>query len=288
MLVDTHAHLYWESYKDDLDEVIRRSLDAGVTTVINIGVDVGLSKLALEQVKEKLATYANLKTYSTVAIHPQEAAEYPNAVSIHEGIDKLEQIYRTAPDKVVAVGECGLDYFFSNNPGFNPPSLPIEQIKDLQRELFKAHIELARKLGLPLVVHVRDDRSKNPNNIEAWDEVFELIGSHQTVLHCYSGLPQTTQKAMQAANVLVSFAANITYPKNEYLRDAAKLLPLEKIILETDSPFLSPQSKRGQRNEPATVKEIALLVAEIKGVSFEEVADQTSQNAENIFRLRKV
>lgn len=262
MLIDTHAHLYWDSYKDDLDEVIKRCIDSDVTTVINIGVDVKLSKIALRQAQARRGKLSGLKMYSTIAIHPQEAVKYINAESIHEDIGKLEQIYQSAPDQIVAVGETGLDYFFGNN-------------KDLQRQLFKAQIELAKKLNLPLVVHVR----------EAWDEVFELIGNHPTVLHCYSGLMETTKKAMDTPNIIISFAANITYPKNEYLREAVKFLPLEKILLETDSPFLAPQSKRGQRNEPCAIKEIAEAVAQIKGVVFEEVANQTTQNTKRIFAL---
>src|SRR5258708_40115535 len=110
-----------------------------------------------------------------------------------------------------------------------------------------------------------------------------MVGDYPTLLHCYSGLSLTTNHILQTTNLLVSFAATITYPKNEYLREAAKILPLEKIVLETDCPFLSPQSKRGQRNEPATVLEIAQLVANLKEVSFDEVATQTTNNVAKIF-----
>lgn len=268
MLVDTHAHLYWDSYKKDLDQVIQRSLDASVTTIINVGVDVDLSRLALKQAQEK--SRDNFSLFSTIAIHPEKALKYAQS-----DITELETIYLSDPDKVVAVGECGLDYIDAD-----------EQIKNLQRELFKAQIELAKKLNLPIIAHVRDDRSKDPNHIEAWDEVFELIESHPAIFHCYSGLLPTTNYLLRTNNFLVSFAANITYPKNEYLREAAKILPLEKILLETDSPFLAPQSIRGQRNEPSSVKEIAQFIAQIRGISFEQVADQTTQNAKRIFAFQ--
>lgn len=274
MLIDTHTHLYWKEFKDDFNEVIQRSIAAGVTTVINVGVDVELSKKALEQVQGKLANIQNFSAYSTIGIHPHESIKYSNAVSIHKDIAKLEQIYLSATSKVVAVGECGLDYV-----GIN------EQTKQLQRQLFQAQIDLAKKLNLPLIVHCRDDRSKNPQNTEAWDEVIELTRDHFGIYHCYSGLPHTTSYILQSINFLVSFAGNLTYPKNDYLKEAVRTLPLEKIVLETDCPFLPPQSKRGQRNEPANVLAIAQFIADEKGISLKEIRIQTTENVKNLFKL---
>lgn len=290
MLIDTHAHLYWDSYKrslpsgevkDDLDEVIQRSLDAGVTTIINVGVDVEKSEIALTQAQGQLEQIPkNFTIYSTIGIHPHEALRLSfDKLRIAQGklfeeIEELEQIYYGNPKKVVAVGECGLDFAFEGLEGV--------MIKTKQKQLFQAQIDLAKKLNLPLIVHCRDDRSQNPQNSEAWDEVLEMIGNHPAILHCYSGLSPTTNYILQATNLLVSFAGTITYPKNEYLRAAAKILPLEKICLETDCPFLPPQSKRGQRNEPANVLEIAQLVADIKDVSLKEVANQTTLNVKRM------
>lgn len=248
MLTDTHAHLYWDSFKEDFDEVIKRALDAGVSTIINVGVDVETSKKALQQVK----TYPwpkGLQVFSTFGIHPHESNSY-NDVWIHEEIDK----------SVIAIGECGLDFKDAD-----------EQTKDNQRKLFQAQIDLAKKLNLPLIVHCR----------EAWDEVLAMTKNNFGIYHCYSGLPLITQKVL-STKFLVSFAGNLTYPKNEYLRAAAKIIPLDRIVLETDCPFLPPQSKRGQRNEPAGIREVALLIAELKGLSLEEVAKQTSLNAASI------
>lgn len=276
MLIDTHAHLYWESFKEDFDEVIQHCLDADVTTIINVGVDVELSKKAAELETDKL------KFFSTIGIHPHEAVKYlpagrqvsDHSVSIHDDIEKLEEIYQSNTTKVVAVGECGLDYVGVD-----------EQAKQLQHQLFQAQIDLAKKLNLPLIVHCRDDRSQNPTNSEAWDKVLEMVGTHPAILHCYSGLAETTQKVLKIPNALVSFAGTITYPKNEYLREAAKLLPLDKIVLETDCPFLPPQSKRGQRNEPSSVLEIAQLIADIKALSLEQIAQQTTANVSKLFAL---
>lgn len=274
MLIDTHTHLYWKEFKDDFNEVIQRSIAAGVTAVINVGVDVELSKKALEQVQGKLANIQNFSAYSTIGIHPHESIKYSNAVSIHKDIAKLEQIYLSATSKVVAVGECGLDYVGV-----------AEQTKQLQRQLFQAQIDLAKKLNLPLVVHCRDDRSKNPQNTEAWDEVIDMTKDHFGIYHCYSGLPRTTRYILQSINFLVSFAGNLTYPKNDYLKEAVRTLPLEKIVLETDCPFLPPQSKRGQRNEPANVLAIAQFIADEKGISLKEIRIQTTENVKNLFKL---
>lgn len=285
MLIDTHTHLYWDSYKTDFDEMIQRAIDAGISTIINIGVDIEKSQVALDQVKNT-DWPAGLSVYSTIGIHPHEAIKYDSDESLQKDMDKLEQIYLSDKTKVVGIGECGLDYFFNNNPGYTESHTSIDEQKDLQRKLFQAHIDFAKKLNLPLIVHCRDDRSKDPQNSEAWDEVINMVGTHPTVLHCYSGLTHTTLRLRSGqANLLVSFAANITYPKNDYLREAVKALPLNRILLETDSPFLAPQSKRGQRNEPASVKEIAQLIADLKGISFEEVAQQTTENALTVFSI---
>lgn len=295
MLTDTHAHLYWDSYKTDFDQMLQRALDAGVSTIINVGVDIEKSQVALDQVKNTNWP-KGLSVYSAIAIHPHEAVKYIAPGQTLHGRDtfvqrdlavdiaKLEEIYINNPEKVVAVGECGLDYFFESNPGFIPPSISVDQVKELQKQLFQAQIDLAKKLNLPAVVHCRDDRSKNPQNSECWNDALEMIGNYPAILHCYSGLPNTTYKILNT-NFLVSFAGNITYPKNEYLREAIKVLPLDRILLETDSPFLAPQSKRGQRNEPSAVSEIARLIADLKGFSLEEVADQTTKNAKTIFNI---
>ena len=283
MLIDTHAHLYWESFKEDFDDMLQRALQAGVSTIINVGVDIEKSKEALKQTKEELFNIPGLSVYSTIGIHPHETINYSSDVSIHEDMERLDQIYKSGSDKIVAVGECGLDFFFGNNSGFVPPSISTDQIKTLQKKLFQAHINLAKKLNMPLIVHCRDDRSQNPEKSECWNEVLQMIGDQSAILHCYSGLSPTTHRALQAPNLLISFAATVTYPKNEYLREAVKVLPLEKIVLETDCPFLPPQSKRGQRNEPFSVLEIAQLIADIKDVSLETVTQQTSANAAKLF-----
>ncbi len=301
MIIDTHAHLYWDSFKDDFDEVIQRSLDAGVTTIINVGVDVEKSEEALRQAQRisgersrtikllERSSQALIKAYSTIGLHPHEVLRYTQGkldvdVSIQQDILVLEQIYQRASGKIVAVGECGLDYFF-DHPGLLPSPISLAQAKDLQRQLFQAQIDLAKKLNLPLIVHCRDDRSKDPQNSEAWDEVLQMIDDHPTILHCYSGLPETTQKVLLMPNTYVSFAGNLTYPKNEYLRQALKIIPLEKILVETDCPFLPPQSKRGQRNEPAYITEVVQTIAEIKNLTLDKVEKVVYNNTKQLLKV---
>lgn len=268
-LIDTHTHLYWDDYENDLNEVIQRSLEAGVDTVIIVGVDVESSQKAVD------FTHPKLTTYSTVGIHPHEAHKYFNHHElIQQDIALLEKIALNNPDRVKAIGECGLDFFFTGNPDYQPTNISIDQLKDLQVELLKAQVSLAKKLDLPLIIHCRD----------AWDIIFDYIDDHFGILHCYSGDQTITQKALQT-KFMISFAANITYPKNEYLRFAAAQIPLDRIVLETDCPFLSPQSSRGQRNEPQSVREIAKLIAELRNISVEEVAAQTTLNAMHVLRI---
>ncbi len=271
-LTDTHTHLYWDSFRDDLDQVLKRAKNAGLTYIINIGVDVEKSQKALNQA-QKLST-SELQIFSSIAIHPEEAIRYSSDESIHTDISRLEETFKSDPKTVVAVGECGLDFL--------PQWIPNPEAKKMQIKLFQAQIELAKKLNLPLIVHCRDDRFKDPDNCEAWDKVIEMTKDHFGIYHCYSGLPKTTDYLLQITNFYVSFAGNLTYPQNKYLLEAAKIIPLDRIVLETDCPFLPPQSKRGQRNEPANVLDLAKMIAEIKGITLEEVAEQTSENVRQL------
>lgn len=296
MLIDTHAHLFWDSYKNDFDSVVQRSFVAGITTIINVGVDSILSQRA-----SKLQS-AQIQMYSTIGIHPHEAFRLTTNTKlfINQEIQKLENIYFQNPQKVIAIGECGIDFFFSSDPNWDPqkkavkntgpgfPYISPEQLSHLQVELFQSQINLAKKLDLPLIVHCRDDRSQNLENIEAWKICLNMVRGLKGILHCYSGTSIITQQVLQPGfnNFLVSFAGNITYPNNGYLREAAKTIPLEKICLETDCPFLSPQSIRGQRNEPSSVREIAQLIAELKGVSLEEIANKTTENVKKLFNIK--
>ncbi len=283
MLVDTHSHLFWDTYKEDYGQVISRAIEAGVNSAVNVGVDIETSQKAADLESGN----PGMKFYSSIGIHPHEASKYSDKspesrVELDRDIEAIEKIYRQNPEKVIGVGECGLDSLF--NPRYAPNGESLEELMELQRKLFKAQIELAKKLELPILIHCRDDRGQNPENTECWDEVLKMTAGHYGILHCYSGLMPTTIKALET-NFMFSFAGNLTYPKNSYLKEAVRVIPLERIVLETDCPFLPPQSIRGQRNEPSSVKEIAEFIAMIKGVSFEEVAKATSENCMKLFKL---
>lgn len=248
MLIDTHAHLTWPDFKSDFKEVLQRTFDAGVKTVINIGADLESSREAA------ILDCSPLANYSSIGIHPEEGLRGL------EGVRKLENIYRTHPDKVIAVGECGLDYL-------SP--------KEGQKELFLAQINLAKKLQLPLIIHCR----------QAWDDIFlpELNG-HPTVFHYFTGSRKEAEKIIDLGFYL-SFSCVITYPKNEALREVIKITPLDKMFAETDSPFSPPQGKRGERNEPANVVEVIKTIAQVKNLPEKEVSEAVWQNAKKFFRL---
>lgn len=284
MLIDTHAHLYWDSYRDDLASVVRRASEKDIKTIINVGVDLESSQEALGQIGH----FPELTVYATAGIHPHEAVKYSSDASIHKGIEQLEIMCQKNTGKIVAVGECGLDFFFRENPGFNPTSLPQDQIKKLQMKLYRAQVDLAKKLNLPVIIHCRDGASSNsaPTALSsAWQEIFvPELRDTRGVFHSFTGTPDDVLRALEIGFYL-SFSCIVTYPKNEELRQILKATPLDKILTETDCPFLPPQQIRGQRNEPANVAEVVKVIAEVKGISFEKAATQTYQNARVLFHL---
>lgn len=275
MLIDTHAHLFWDSYQDDFDAVIDRSIEAGVTTIINVGVDIETCKKSINLNSDKLSFF------SSIGIHPHEAKKYfsnPD-VSIRNDIEQLGIVYQESVSlptrtKIVAIGECGLDYFFDGNPGLTPIDLSPDQTKMLQKKLFQSQIELSKKLDLPLLIHCRD----------AWTDIFEDLSGTKGLFHTFSGSLKDAKRALDLGYYL-SFSGVITYPKNEALRQIVKNTPLDKILTETDCPFLPPQSKRGQRNEPANVKEIVQLIAELKTLSYQDCSNQIFENAKKLFTI---
>ncbi|MBI4040192.1 TatD family hydrolase [Candidatus Daviesbacteria bacterium] len=275
MLIDTHAHLYWDSFKSDFDQMIGRAPKVGVDQIINVGVDLESSQEALKQAQEISTKFPNLLVYSSIGIHPHEASKINTDVWIHEHIEKLVEIYQENPQKVVAVGECGLDYYFEGNRDFLPSSISHEQLIKLQRKLFRAQIDLSKKLGLPLLIHCRD----------AWSDIFEGLEGTKGVFHTFSSTKEDAQKALDLGYHL-SFSCIVTYPKNEALREIIKNTPLDKILTETDSPFLPPQDQRGTRNEPANVAEVVKTISQIKNLSPEKLAKQIEQNTRKLFSLK--
>ena len=249
--VDTHCHLFL--LERDVDEVLQEARTAGVGTVVCPGIDPESSRRALELAESHPGVFA------TAGMHPHEASRFdPGARSAIQAL--------LANPLVVAVGECGLDFYRMHSP------------REDQVCVLNDHVSLARDAGLPLVVHVR----------EAWPEILRLLdeGSAAVVLHCFTGDVETALECVDRGWYL-SFAGNITYPKNAQIRDAAAAIPLERVLVETDSPFLAPQRVRGRDNVPANVVDVIETIAAVRGQTVENVRSATSRNAMNAFpRLR--
>ncbi|MDO8498502.1 MAG: TatD family hydrolase [bacterium] len=269
-LIDTHAHLDVKQFKPDFDSVIKRARTAGVTAIINIGPSINSSKAAAQMNSDQI------KMFSTIGLHPEYVPLANPLKSIPLKMKALERIYQTYPQKVVGVGECGLDYFKHKEH-------ITDEEKKAQKALFQAQIILAKKLHLPLIIHCR--HSVISGLQDAWEDIFDFnFSGVNGVFHSFTGSKEAAQKAL-ALGFYLSFSCIITYPKNNLLREILKTTPLERILTETDCPFLPPQHLRGQRNEPANVLEVIRVISEVKGLSQEEVAETVYHNAQKLFSI---
>ena len=252
MLVDTHCHLDFPQFEPDREQVILRAEEAGVNYLVNIGATLDSSAAACELA----AKYAQV--YAGVGVHPHEADGFdPEAES------KLREL--ALRKKVVAIGETGLDFYRNLSSAEN------------QLSAFNRQIQLAKDLKLPIVIHSR----------QAEEQVLKVLKSAmplRAVIHCFSG-DESFLKGCLDLGFFISFTCNITYKKAQGLRDMVELTPLDKLMLETDAPYLSPEGFRGKRNEPLQVKLLAEAVSLIKGVSIGEIAENTTNNAKGFFGL---
>ena len=271
-MIDTHAHLDFENFNEDREEVISRAFDNGVKNIINIGVDLETSQKSIELAEKHDGVFAS------VGIHPEYFTK-GNQEEQGNWVDELKKIAKHK--KVVAIGETGLDYFSHTG------EIITSTQKENQQAGFLAQIELARELNLPVIVHCRN----------AWSDLYEIISkflrsdlkNKKFVLHCYSGEKNDTEKFLKIPNIYFSFSGNITYPKPanraEKLAEAVRMIPLDRIMLDSDSPFLAPQAMRGKRNEPAYIRYIVEKIAEIKGISGADVERITDLNAIKFFGI---
>lgn len=286
-LVDVHAHLTDEALAPEMEAVLERAWAAGVGAVITVGNDEETSRAAAELARKRTAgrVAAGLGTglgtgepsaaalsaeqagtpclpavYAAVGYHPHDAQSASEA-----GLRKISAML--ARPEVVAVGEIGLDYYYEL-------SLPV-----VQREVFRRQIRMARRAGKPIIVHSRDAHEDTLKILK--EEKAEEVGG---VMHCFSGDDQVA-RAVLDLGFYISFAGNLTFKSAHVLREVAAWLPLDRIMVETDCPYLAPEPRRGRRNEPAYVRYTANMLAQIRGLSLEELAQATSANACRLFRL---
>jgi TatD DNase family protein len=272
-LIDSHAHL--DFYADDRAEVLRRAWAAGVETILAIGIGEGPAEMhqALEIAH---ASTGEPKIYASAGIHPQEAARVDQAA--------LEKLAGLAADaKCIAVGEIGLDYYHVENP--EPP---------IQQRAFVEQMRIAAEVRKPILIHCRTselataEAKEKFGDADAWEDLLRLIAEHWTphglggVMHCFSGTVEQARRSLDAGFYL-SFAGNLTYPRSQAIRDAAIAAPADRILVETDAPFLAPIPHRGQRNEPALVRHTAETLAALRGISPEELAMMTTENFHRLF-----
>jgi TatD DNase family protein len=265
MFTDSHAHLDSKRFDQDREQVVARALEAGVETILAIGIGDGPGTLdcAIKLAERFPGMYA------TTGIHPHEA-------QLARDTDFTEMELLARHPKVIAWGEIGLDYFYDHSP------------RQVQTNVLLRQIELARSAGLPIVIHCR--ASEGSEN--AWDDMIRLLEDNWAasglggILHCFSGSSAHAKAALDLG-FMISFAGNVTFPKAQAIRDVAKQIPLDRLLIETDSPFLAPVPHRGKRNEPAFVRETAGALAEIRGLSLEEVGEHTTRNFYRFFSLQQ-
>jgi len=255
-LIDTHAHLDFPEFAGSIPSVMERAAQAGVGTILTIGIDIETSRKAA-QIAESF-----YRIYASAGIHPHVSFRMDSS-----DLQELERIL--ANRKVVAVGEIGLDYFRDKQP------------RSIQRACMVQQIEIAAKTAKPVIFHIRD----------AWDDFFEIVPQYipslpPSVMHCFSGDWKIARRCMDLGFFL-SIPGVVTFPKAESLQDVAKRAPLDRLLVETDAPYLTPVPYRGKPNEPAFVLHTARKIAECRKESFEKVAAQTTQNAQAVFGMRR-
>jgi TatD DNase family protein len=274
---DIHTHLYWESYDADREDVLSRAAAAGVTTMLVVGTNLAESAQAIALTEDHEVLFAS------VGMHPNE---FRNGVDT--AADWLTELTAlTQNPRVVAIGECGLDYSESHG------SITVAE-KAVQKDALVAQLALAKNKNLPMIIHCR---STNNVTDDAYQDILAILKVHAAeipavILHCYMGSQSVTESFLHVPNIYFSFTGNITYPVSKSraggnfdLTEVVKLVPLERLFVETDCPFLTPQGRRGERNEPALVVEVASKVAELQGVTFATVAAKTQENFCRVFGI---
>lgn len=254
MLIDSHAHIHFKDFEGKVDELLARARDAGVSVIVNVGTDLASSR----EVVALAEKYSQI--FAVVGVHPHDVAKM--AASDLEALADLAK-----HPKVVAIGEVGLDYYYEHSP------------REIQQSRLRDFIRLARQSGKPLVIHCRD----------AFNDCFPIFDSEDAwsvggVFHCYAGDAKTAAY-IASKGFYVSFSGIVTFKKATDLQEAARVVSSNKILVETDCPFLAPEPHRGRKNEPAYVKLVAEKVAQLRGISLSEISQATTENVFELFRL---
>jgi TatD DNase family protein len=319
-MLDIHAHLYWKSYDADRDEVVKRAREAGVKKMICVGTSPEDNPLAIKIAEKYEDVYAGVGLHPSFfdeylkvnkkSVIPTEVEESKDPCAIakakatrgramlgmteweKEQVNELRIL--AGHPKVIAIGECGLDYFVREKP-------VTEEIKARQKEGFLAQIKLAEELKLPMIIHTRPSLG----SVNAHEDLLDILKnpsrqrragipylSSPLIFHCYQGDTKITKKFLELPNVYFSFAGNITYPvkktalgTKDDLRETLKLVPLNRLFVETDSPFLAPEGKRGERNEPAYVQITAKKLCDLKGISMADLEMALEGNFQQAFKV---
>ncbi|ABO65418.1 MULTISPECIES: TatD family hydrolase [Geobacillus] len=254
MLFDTHAHLNAVQYEEDLEQVIERARAEGVSYIVVVGFD----RLTIDRAIELAERYPFI--YAAVGWHPVDAIDMTD-----DDLQMIEQL--ASHPKVVALGEMGLDYHWDKSP------------KDVQQDVFRRQIALAKKVKLPIIIH----------NREATADILKILQEENAaevggIMHCFSGSVEVARQCIEM-NFLISLGGPVTFKNAKKPKEVAKEIPLSHLLIETDCPYLTPHPFRGKRNEPSYVKYVAEAIAEIKNVSFDEVAKTTMENAKRLFAI---
>jgi TatD DNase family protein len=265
IFVDSHAHLEMEQFDADRAATLQRAKDAGIETILAIGSGTGPGSL---DCAIRLAEQHEF-VYATIGIHPHEA-------KLASDTDFEEMAQLAKHPKVIAWGEIGLDYFYDHSP------------RDLQQQVFLKQLQLAQTAKLPIVIHCRPSAATE----DAWEHCLKLLHDRWAasglggILHCFTGTWAHASRALDMG-FMISFAGNVTFPKALQIREAAKQVPLDRLLIETDSPFLAPVPHRGKRNEPSFVKQVARQMGELRGLSMDDIGLRTAKNFYRFFSLHE-
>ena len=255
MLIDTHVHLNADHYDADLDEVMDRAREAGVEKMVVVGFD----RKTIERTMQLIDDHEDV--YGVIGWHPVDAVDCTDA-----DLEWIEELSKH--EKIVGIGETGLDYHWDKSP------------KDVQKDIFRRQIALAKRVNLPIIIHNRE-------STEDCVEILKEEGAHEAggIMHAFSADEKTADEVLDM-NFYISLGGPVTFKNAQLPKDIAEHVPLDRLLVETDAPFLTPHPYRGKRNEPAYVKLVAEKIAELRGISYEALAEATTENAERLFNFK--